>query len=259
MVNRNKISKIFFWTAGVLAALTFALMATHVYLGTRHFDTGRNFFPPSSQFLHPDHKEFAFAVMGDTGDNNLVLEKLVARARRSSDRHSFILYLGDLVMNRDEANFYWMLSELRPALHRMPFYMVPGNHDVERGDNVDKSFYRSVMGDTYYWFGYGDTLFIGLDSSGHYIEPRQLKWLKNTLEKVRPMFQHCIIYSHRPPIVPKGALNHVLDEASTQKLKDIITKHDIDAMFFVMYIITLHKNLLAFQYILPQQPARVRV
>jgi len=135
-------------------------------------------------------------------------------------------------MNRDEANFYWMLYELRPSLRHMPFYMVPGNHDVERDKQVDKSFYRSVMGDTHYWFGYGDVLFIGLDSSGHSIGDGQFKWLQNTLEKVRPMFKYCVIYSHRPPVVPHGAPDHKLDDASIEKLKSIIEKYNIDAMFF---------------------------
>lgn len=232
MFNRGKFSKALFWIAGVLGAVVFILMAMHVYLGARYFDYGRNFFPPAAQFLNPGADEFSFAVMSDTGDNNLVLEKIIRRTRRSSENHQFILYLGDLVMNRDEANFYWMLSELRPNMRRMPFYMVPGNHDVERGDNVDKSFYRSVMGATYYWFAYGNVLFIGLDTSGHYIDVPQLAWLDNTLAKVRPMFRHCIIYSHRPPVVPPGMPNHKLDDESIRKLRLILEKYDIDAMFF---------------------------
>lgn len=228
----KKISKIFFVLTMVLAILILALLLIHAYLGDRHFDSGRHFFPPESQFLQPDAREFSVAIMGDSTTNNLVLENVILDARNSDANYSFILYLGDFVMDRSRTNFYWMLWEIGPKLGDLPLYMIPGNHDVAKYGNVDKSFYQSVMGATYYWFGYGDTLFVGIDSSGDYMEDEQFKWLSDTLTKIRPMFRHCIIFGHRPPVNPPNRAAHKMDDVSAEKLKNIVRKHKIDAMFF---------------------------
>lgn len=234
MTFKNRLAKILLWISITMLTCAFGLMAAHLYLGDRHFDTGRNFFPPESQFLNMDATDFNFAVMADSGNNNLVLEKIIRHARRSDTKYDFILYLGDLVMNRHETYFYWMLSEIQPKLHHKPFYMVPGNHDVIHDGDTDKSFYRSVMGPTYYWFGYGDTLFIGLDSSAEYMEEEQFLWLENTLNKIKPNFSHCIIFSHRPPQIVPGRRDHKMDDASIARLRQIVRRHrnKIDAMFF---------------------------
>lgn len=234
MFTKAKLSKIFLYLSVILFSMAFVLTMLHVYLGDRHFDTGRNFFPPESKFLAPGVTDFNVAIMGDSGNNNLVLEKIIRDTRRSDKRYAFILYLGDLVMNRHETYFYWMLSEIEPKLHHRPFYMVPGNHDVIHDNDTNKSFYRSVMGATYYWFGYGDTLFIGLDSSAEYMEEAQFAWLDDTLNLIRPHFKYCIIFSHRPPQVVPGHREHTMDAESIEALRKIVHRHrgKIDAMFF---------------------------
>lgn len=233
-MTKERLSRIFFRISLVVLVLAFVLLLAHLYMGDRHFDTSKNFFPPESQFLNTDAQDFNFAIMSDSGNNNLVLEKIIRHARRSDQNYAFILYLGDLVMNRHETYFYWMLSEIQPKLHHKPFYMVPGNHDVIHDGDTDKSFYRSVMGPTYYWFGYGDTLLIGLDSSAEYMENEQFLWLDNILTKIRPHFKHCIIFSHRPPQIIPGYRDHKMDDTSIKRLRAVAKKHrgKIDAMFF---------------------------
>ena len=233
-MRRALLAKILKGVSVAAFSLAVALMMMHLYLGDRHFDTGRNFFPPESQFMQPERTDFNIAIMADSGNNNLVLENVVRDARRNPQNHAFMLYLGDLVMNRHETYFYWMLSEIQPKLHHKPFYMVPGNHDVIHDGDTDKSFYRSVMGPTYYWFGYGDTLFIGLDSSAEYMEHEQFIWLDSTLSRIRPHFKHCVIFSHRPPQVLPGHRDHKMDDASIERLRQIVRKYrgKIDVMFF---------------------------
>lgn len=232
-MNTYKIlSKICFWISGAVFAMVFILAMLHIYLGDRHFDSGRSFFPPASEFMESKKSEFSVALISDTGRNNLVLERILDDVRGGARKHSFILYLGDFVMDMDRTNFYWMLWEIRPKIRRLPMYFIPGNHDVERNGQVDKSFYRSVLGQTYYWFGYNDVLFIGLDSSGHYIEAEQFEWLRETLANVRPLFKHCVIFSHRPPVNPPKMPIHKMSEADASRLAEIIRPYKIDAMFF---------------------------
>ncbi len=45
----NIIKKSLLWIAAALFVLMSGLLAAHVFLGDRHFDTGRNMFQPASQ------------------------------------------------------------------------------------------------------------------------------------------------------------------------------------------------------------------
>jgi predicted phosphodiesterase len=236
MKKTNLVSKIFLYLTISLALVVLSLLLMHAYMGDRHYDSGRNFFPPASQFLEPDKQEFAVAIMSDTTTNNLVLEKTIQDAQNSENNYSFIIHLGDFVMDRSRTNFYWLLWEIKPYLKDMPFYMIPGNHDVEKYGQIDKSFYRSVMGQEYYWFGYGDVLFIGMDSSGDFVEEEQFAWLSDTLTKIRPLFKYCVIFGHRPPANPSNdpgiKKNHKMDKESANKFESVIRGHKIDAMIF---------------------------
>ena len=236
MNKLNKISKIFFIMSIATMLTAAVLLLVHTYLGDRHYDSGLNFFPPVSKFLNPQKKEFNVAIASDTANNNLVLEKIVKDIRKSDKKYSFILYLGDLTNDRVRTNFYWMLWELKPELKNMPLYMVPGNHDVEKHHDIDESFYRSVMGQEYYWFGYGDVLFIGIDSSGVSMENEQLTWLSDTLTKVRPLFKYCVIFGHRPPKDPtnnpSGMKNRNMNKKTSDKFISILSKHKVDLMVF---------------------------
>lgn len=174
--------------------------------------------------------------MSDSTSNNLVLEKVISDARKSDPNYSFIMYLGDFVMDRSRTNYYWMLWKIKPELQNLPFYMIPGNHDVVKSGNTDKAFYRSVMGSEYYWFGYGDVLFIGTDSSGEYVDDEQFAWLEETLSKIRPLFKQCVIFGHRPPANPSNDpatfKNHKMGQKSADKFESILRKYKVDLMIF---------------------------
>jgi len=53
-----------------------------------------------------------------------------------------------------------MLAELE-----MPFFRVPGNHDI--ANKVAQELWRERHGATYYHFVYKDVLFLVLDSNSH--------------------------------------------------------------------------------------------
>lgn len=217
---------------GIIAML--GLLLGHIYWGDRFFPETRYFSSPQSHFYAPNAKQFSVALAGDTGAENHVLERVIDDVRRSDTDYAFMLYLGDFVTKKTRTGLSWLLHEIRPHLHGMPFYSTPGNHDVELHHIVDKSHYRSMLGSTYYWFGYGRVLFIALDSSGKDIEDEQFEWLDNTLSKIRPVFRHCVIYSHKPPmdLIPGVADGHTMDKHSADRLKSILRKYKIDAMIF---------------------------
>jgi len=234
----NIIKKLLLWIATVLFVLMTGLTAAHVFLGDSHFDTGRNIFPPASQYLAPDAKRFNVALISDSATGNFVLAQVIKDIKNSNKNYSFILYLGDFVKD-NISDFHWMMSRISPQLGDMPMYAVPGNHDVMHRYHVDKTAYKSVMGAPYYWFGYGNVLFVGLDlSNKDIVDGVMLQWLSDTLRKIRPTFKYCIIYGHIPPqspISPDGTATNpdrILAPDIADKIKSIVAGHKVDAMFF---------------------------
>ncbi len=261
----NIIKKSLLWVAVALFVLMSGLLAAHVFLGEHHFDIGRNMFPPASQYLAPGTKRFNVALVGDSATGNLVLSDVIQDIKNADENYSFILYLGDFVKDNG-SDFYWMISRIAPQLGDMPMYVVPGNHDVTRRNHIDSTAYRAVMGAPYYWFGYGDVLFIGLDlSNKNMVDDTMLQWLSDTLRKIRPTFKYCIIYGHIPPHGPAHPTGietepyRILAPDISEKIKSIVRRHKIDAMFFG-HLHYWSKNVFAGipMYTLPASGQRLR-
>ncbi len=227
----NRLSKIFYLVAITVITIAFCLFVTHTYFGEESIRPAQNMLPPASHFLNDNATEFNLAIMSDTGSHNRVIERIIDAAQASDKNPEFIMYLGDLVSDRRPANFYWMFHEMGRHLNGIPFYMIPGNHDVEKRKNIDKRYYQAVVGQTYYWFGYGNTLFIAMDSSDK-ISEIQFEWLAETLEFIRPLFRNCIIFGHMPPKNVAGAEEHRMSDTDAAKFKSIIRNHKIDALIF---------------------------
>ncbi|MFQ6760438.1 MAG: metallophosphoesterase family protein [Alphaproteobacteria bacterium] len=230
----KKIYKIFF--ACFLACLitSLSLLCLHIYFGDKTSDIGAKFFPPQSEFLTPEKSEFSIAVVSDTGADDIVLETIIDHITSTKPKYDFILHLGDFLTHRTNTGLQWLLYEIHPKLNGIPLYGTPGNHDITKNNKRDATPYKTVMGPGFYWFGYGHTLFIALDTSFETIDDAQLNWLDNTLKKIRPLFKHCVIFTHVPPfdIRPDIISNHTLDKSASEKLEHILKNYNIDMMIF---------------------------
>lgn len=234
---------------------------TNIYLCDKFTPTNQHFVPPASSFLARDKSEFSIAVAADAGSRNRILEAVIKNAVRSDKKYDFMLYLGDMVSSIGGPSMSWMLYEIHPQLRGMPMYTTPGNHDVERKGIVDKNVYRSVLGASYYWFGYGNVMFISVDSAGPYIEDEQFVWLENVLKNIRPLFKHCVIYTHKPPrdFRPELLNDHALDAESAARLEKIVRRHRITAMLFG-HVHYYHRDTFAGipVYVAPSSGQRIR-
>ena len=190
-----------------------------------------NYLVPAGKMFVPEKESFTFAAISDTGGESGAIERIVKRARKGGAE--FILHLGDLVRYKTPSHFDWIVSELEGKLKGIPFYMIPGNHEIETEDGIiDKTSYMEIFGQTYYWFAYGNTLFIGLDSSEGTIDTEQFRWLQLTLEKIRPHFKYCVIYSHVPPTGGTKIIDkHLLPEVS-QKFASLISHYNVTMLLF---------------------------
>lgn len=187
----------------------------------------KNFYPPAGQFLAPDKKSVQFAVLSDTGSQNWTLERLILEIK-DNNRPDFMLHLGDLIVYRNIEHLYWMLDGLDDKLGDVPLYLIAGNHDVKKKKGVDKTIYQRVLGPLYYWFGYGSTLFIGLDSSTEEIDEDQWAFFEQLMINVRPRFKYVVLFTHVPPVVPPEYHHHVLKEQSSARMKQMLKKYPVD-------------------------------
>ena len=193
-----KMSKIFFWISGVFFVCAFVLLCAHTFLSNHYFDVIHDFRNPQSEFIVKDKHGASILMVSDTGSNDVVLKEIIDYGVKSKN-YDFVMYLGDLTKNASIAGYYWMLHQIKPSLGDVPMWTVAGNHDVSRRIGMshryekDRALYETVMGGGYYWFGYGDTLFVVLDSADESLDDNQLVWFDDTLKKIRPMFKNCIV------------------------------------------------------------------
>lgn len=231
-INSNKLKGKLFILGLTIIIMSIVPIFIRGYLGDNFFSINKSFFVPASKILKTNKSNFNFAVASDTGSQNYSLQNIINKIRNSDKKFDFVLYLGDLVTDRPKSHFYWIISEIYPKLKYLPFYTVPGNHDISHDGILNKGYFRAIFGPEYYWFSYGDILFIDLDTSEENVDEEQFNWLSLTLKKIRPLFKRCIIFSHVPPLSPKGEIGHALNVKSVEKLKSIINKNNVDLMLF---------------------------
>ena len=141
----------------------------------------------------PEH-EFTFVVLGDSQFHlpntfNRLIDDIVHLYP------AFVIQVGDMISgyveDLDEFRAQWKRFHAQIApLREIPFYPVPGNHDVLDSSHKPggEKIYKEVWGATYYSFDYRNAHFIVLntdDREGSEIAGEQLEWLKRDLGGTR--------------------------------------------------------------------------
>lgn len=221
------------WRRRIAAAGKYLFVSGLVLLAIRAFTIKIFSFPPENEYIapagqvmEPEAESFSFAVASDTGAKNAPIEQIVREAQAGGNR--FLLYLGDLVRYRNISHFRWIVSELDEKLD-FPFYMIPGNHEIaNRFGQDNKYLYKMIFGPLYYWFSYGDVMFVALDSSAEQYDEAQLEWLADILEKIRPHFKYCVVYTHVPPVSNPSWKKKIFIGPSVEKLGEILKRHNVN-------------------------------
>ena len=236
---KRTISKIFLLLAGMFFVCTCLLMGAHTYYSDHYFNAIHDFHNPVAEIMPNQKPDTSILIVSDSGSHNLILRRVLQDAL-DKNKYDFVMHLGDFTKNASITGTYWLLNDIKPVLGKTPLYMIPGNHDITRRIGLtkkhftDKSFYETVMGPRYYWFAFGDTLFITLDSSDTGLDDAQLAWFDTTLKKIRPGFKNCIVFGHVPPANsrPDFFEDHIMQPDTVKKFEQIVKKHKINAMFF---------------------------
>lgn len=153
--------------------------------------------------INNDPGEFQFAIVSDrTGGHR---EKIFSKAVEQLNllQPEFVLSVGDLIEgysnDREKVNKQWKEFQNFTAKLQMPFFYVPGNHDLTNANM--KEIWKEKFGRNYYHFVYKDVLFLMLDSDdppgSTGMSEAQIKFVKETLaanDKVR----WTIVCFHKP-------------------------------------------------------------
>ena len=151
-------------------------------------------------YNNPDN--FQFAIISDrTGGHR---SGVFADAIQKLDllKPEFVLSIGDLIEgythDANEINRQW--DELDSIVNKlqMPFFYVPGNHDISNAEMARQ--WQQRLGSSYYHFVYRDVLFLCLntqDGSSRWMDDRQMRYFENVLKANRDV-RWTLVFMHQP-------------------------------------------------------------
>ena len=152
--------------------------------------------------MYSDPANFQFAIMSDrTGGS---LEPIFAEAvvKVNQMRPEFVICVGDLIegYTEDPNEIQAQWNEFDSFLQNldMPFFYVPGNHDLS--NPVMHDFWTRRRGRTYYHFIYKDVLFCILntqDGNATALGPEQLRYFQNVLANNNDV-RWTFLFMHQP-------------------------------------------------------------
>ncbi len=162
--------------------------------------------PWTGQPLNNSEETFRFAVVSDrTGGHRAeVFSKAVHQLNLMQPE--FVLSVGDLIEGysekQPEVEAMWKEFDTYVNLLQMPFYHVPGNHDVT--NPIMAQTWKSKFGKIYYHFIYKNVLFLCLNTEdfgeakkGARISPEQTAYFAKVLED-NPRVTWTVVALHKP-------------------------------------------------------------
>jgi hypothetical protein len=153
--------------------------------------------------LNNDPADFQFAVVGDrTGGHRAGVFRHAVDVLNLL-QPEFVLSVGDLVEGYTEdpavAAAEWREFDAEVGRLQMPFFYVPGNHDL--GNAFLNRVWRERYGRRFYHFVYRDVLFLLLNSDDPSlagdIGPEQLLYVRRTLQENQDV-RWTAVCLHRP-------------------------------------------------------------
>jgi hypothetical protein len=131
----------------------------------------------------------------------------------------FVMSVGDLIegYTEDTAQLNWEWKQFNGFIDnlQMPFFYVPGNHDIT--NKVMEEKWKELFGRTYYHFIYKDVLFLCLNSEDNYrgagrgtIDNEQYNYIQEILSQ-HPDVKWTLLFMHQP----------LWNQSDTKRWKDV--------------------------------------
>ncbi|MBI1832516.1 MAG: metallophosphoesterase [Planctomycetes bacterium] len=151
-------------------------------------------------------ENFHFVVVSDRtgGNRGRIFSQAVEQINLLQP--TFVVCVGDLIQgySKDEASLaaQWKEFQTYTSKLQMPFFYVPGNHDVANPTETDV--WKGRFGRSYYHFLYKDTLFLAVNSDDPSeekakgkISPEQLEYFQKVL-KDNASVRWTFVMLHKP-------------------------------------------------------------
>jgi len=219
-----------------LCGILFALGALGFWMGYQAQETAETM--KSYEWIHngrclerisnmPDPgTSFKFAVFGDIQIGTAQLPRL-SRVLEEEAPVAFVVQTGDAVSHADSGHYNLFLNELALTRLSVPFFVVPGNHDVR---NDSELLFEKYFGPRQLWFEYGKALFILADNALGPLDNKQYDWMEEVLKRRKTGIQHIFLFMHRQPINWTGdGVTPV--EHFYQRLFELLKKYRVDYVF----------------------------
>jgi hypothetical protein len=155
--------------------------------------------------LNNDPADFQFAIVTDRtgGHRARVFSKAVDQLNLLQPE--FVVSVGDLIEgyteSKDQLAREWREFQTYTSRLQMPFFYVPGNHDIS--NKVMEDLWKQKFGRGYYDFVYRDVLFLAVNSEDPPksdpggISADQLAWLKKALDANKGV-RWTFVFLHKP-------------------------------------------------------------
>jgi len=172
-----------------------------------------------------------FAVLGDRTGGHVagIYGEIVSEIERL--RPDFVITVGDEIegyvddsarISKEWEEYNGLIAPLT-----MPFYHVPGNHDI--WSDFSKKMYRNIIGKPYYSFSRQGIHIIVLDysrteASADDFPDDQLKWLEEDLKQNQEA-DYIIVFFHKP------FWNEFTANGKPHPLHSLFVKYGVDAVF----------------------------
>jgi predicted phosphodiesterase len=146
--------------------------------------------------------DYSFAVAGDSRDGDAIFAKILKQV--ASEPIAFLIHTGDLVPSgsiENWENFRTLIKDFP-----LPFYPVPGNHEIVQGKIRNYLEYSGAT-NVHYSFDKGAVHFSFVDSSVGSLMESEFDWLDNDLAASHAPVKMVIV--HHPPFDPAGS-THIM-------------------------------------------------
>jgi predicted phosphodiesterase len=167
-------------------------------------------------------KKIVFSVVGDPQGRFKTYSQILKLIEKNNSK--FVILLGDLVEEGTNGDFqkFMKIMESFP----LPFYCIPGNHDVTFGG---REFFNLILAPSDYSFRLNGFRFIMLDSSRWFLKEPQWVWLENELKKGG----NILVFMHVPPFSPNRSLDDYTLAWKKQKNRfvNLMTKYKVNTVF----------------------------
>ena len=160
---------------------------------------------------------FKVAFISDTHNDYAGFRDVVDYINSHSSEYAFVIHCGDLTTFATEREYMMAKNLLKDLL--VPFFVVPGNHDlIANGPTL----YKNYFGPKDYTFAFKDVRFV-LFSDNNWEDPGapRLSWLESVTSSATEGLK--ILVTHIPP----SDLGR-FDEATVEKFKDISLNGNVD-------------------------------